>query len=88
MKKILKKGKGIKGKGRVWMNRELLHPREDASRLAMIQMLIPLGLEAVEEELQAEVMRIAGVDIPETCPSIRDGAAMEVRCISGTKRCR
>ncbi len=32
---------------------------ESESRLAMIQMQIPLGLEAIEEELQAEVMQIA-----------------------------
>src|SRR5436305_12867725 len=30
------------------------------NRLAMIQMLIPLGLEAVERELQAEVRELAG----------------------------
>ena len=30
------------------------------SRLSMIQMLIPLGLQAVEEELQAEVRKLAG----------------------------
>lgn len=30
------------------------------SRLSMIQMLIPLGLRAVEEELQAEVRKLAG----------------------------
>jgi putative transposase len=64
MKKILKKGKRIKGKegnGRVWLNREVLDREwESESRLAMIQMLIPLGLEAVKEELQSEVMRIAG----------------------------
>ena len=30
------------------------------SRLTMIQMLIPLGLQAVEEELQAEVRKLAG----------------------------
>jgi transposase-like protein len=32
------------------------------SRLSMIQMLIPLGLQAVEEELQAEVRALAGGD--------------------------
>jgi len=61
MKKILKKGGGIKGKSRVWLNREVLNREwESESRAALIQMLIPLGLEAVEEELQAEVARIAG----------------------------
>jgi putative transposase len=32
------------------------------SRLSMIQMLIPLGLQAVEQELQAEVRALAGGD--------------------------
>lgn len=32
------------------------------SRLSMIQMLIPLGLKAVEEELQAEVRKLVGGD--------------------------
>ena len=61
MKKIIKKGKRIKGKGRIRLNRELLDQGwESEGRLAMIQMLIPLGLAAVEEELQSEVVRIAG----------------------------
>ena len=61
MKKILKKGGRIKGKGRVWLNRKVLDREWDGEgRLAMIQMLIPLGLEAVDEELQSEVIRIAG----------------------------
>ncbi len=34
-------------------------PRRE-SRLAMIQMLIPLGLSAVEAELQAEVRELSG----------------------------
>ena len=35
---------------------------EFESRLSMIQMLIPLGLRAVEEELQAEVRTLIGGD--------------------------
>lgn len=61
MKKILKKGRRSKAKDRVHINCELLEREwQDEGRLAMIQMLIPLGLSAVEEELQSEVMRIAG----------------------------
>jgi hypothetical protein len=33
---------------------------ESERRLAMIQMQIPLGLEAIEKELQADVMGITG----------------------------
>ena len=40
---------------------EMAHPGSGSeSRLSMIQMLIPLGLQAVEEELQAEVRRHIG----------------------------
>jgi transposase-like protein len=61
MKKIIKKGKVSKGKEQVRMGKELLSQDwEGESRWAMIQMLIPLGLQAVEEELKAEVERIAG----------------------------
>lgn len=61
MKKIIKKGLRSKAKDHVDLNRELAGQEWDGeSRLAMIQMLIPLGLQAVEEELQFEVIRIAG----------------------------
>jgi len=61
MRKIIKKGLRSKAKDGVGLNRELAAREwEGESRLAMIQMLIPLGLQAVEEELQSEVMWIAG----------------------------
>ncbi len=60
MKRILKKGGRIKGKGRGAEPGGFGAEWESESRLAMIQMLISLGLGAVEEELQAEVMRVAG----------------------------
>ena len=41
------------------------------SRLAMIPMLIPLGLEAVSEELQTEVMRIAGCRYSRDLPQFK-----------------
>ena len=42
---------------------EMAHPSFGSeSRLSMIQMLIPLGLRAVEEELQAEVRALIGGD--------------------------
>ena len=59
MKKIIKKGLRSKTKDRVRSSRELLGLNlEGESRITMIQMLIPLGLRAVEKELQSEVMRI------------------------------
>lgn len=60
MKKIIKKVERIKGKGRIPSHELMDREWVSESRLAMIQMLIPLGLAAVEEELQSEVMRIAG----------------------------
>lgn len=61
MKKIIKKGRVIKGKEQVRIGKEFLDQVwEGKSRWAMIQMLIPLGLQAVEEELQAEVERVVG----------------------------
>lgn len=61
MKRIIKKGTRSKAKDRVESFRELVdRDWEGESRLSMIQMLIPLGLRAVEEELQAEVTGIAG----------------------------
>lgn len=61
MKKIIKKGKVSKGKDQVRLVKEFLSQEcEGESRWAMIQMLIPLGLMAVEEELQAEVERVVG----------------------------
>lgn len=72
MKKVLKQGKRIKGKDRVRLNREFVGvDLEGVSRLAMIQMLIPLGLQAVDEELQAEVMRIAGERYSRTHPQFK-----------------
>lgn len=51
--KVVENGKRINHKGITSMD-------PAASRIAMIQMLIPLGLEAVKETLLAEVERLAG----------------------------
>jgi transposase-like protein len=60
MKKLTKKGNGRKI-GRYELERmaaEVDFARE--ARIAMIQQLIPLGLMAVEEELQGEILELAG----------------------------
>jgi putative transposase len=60
-RRLIKVGKGSKSKDRVAMFKDLVGRdwgRE--SRLSMIQMLIPLGLRAVEEELQVEVTELVG----------------------------
>ncbi len=60
MKKVLKKGKRSNKKERLVAYEQILNQGQEASRIELIQMLIPLGLQAIEEEIQAEVIRIAG----------------------------
>ncbi len=60
MKKVLKKGKRSNRKERLVAYEEFLNREPGASRIELIQMLIPLGLQAVEAELQSEVIQIAG----------------------------
>jgi len=60
MRKVLKKGKRRNKKERLAAYEEILNQGQEASRIELIQMVIPLGLLAIEEELQSEVMRIAG----------------------------
>ncbi len=63
MKKILKKGKRGNRKARLAVYEEMKSQNDNSTRIELIQMLIPLGLQAIEEELQSEVMRIAGVPL-------------------------
>ncbi len=60
MQKVLKKGKRSNRKERLLAYEEFLNRERGASRIELIQMLIPLGLAAVEAELQSEVIQIAG----------------------------
>lgn len=60
-RRLIKVGKGSKSKERAEMFKQLVERDWDReNRLSMIQMLIPLGLKAVEHELQAEVTEVAG----------------------------
>lgn len=60
-RRLIKVGRGSKSKDRVAMFKTLVDRDWDReSRLSMIQMLIPLGLQAVEHELQAEVTELVG----------------------------
>lgn len=58
-KRILKRGKKINAKAQQAID-ELERDMKFESRMAMIQALIPLGLKAVEDELQSEVRGLAG----------------------------
>ena len=59
MKRVIKKGKRINTKAQQAIT-ELERDMKRESRLSMIQALIPLGMKAVEEELQLEIRELAG----------------------------
>lgn len=59
MRKILKKGRKINKKV-ITAIEEVERDMEMEGRMAMIQALIPLGLQAVKFELQEELRRLAG----------------------------
>jgi hypothetical protein len=60
MKKVLKKGKRGHRKERLVVYEEMKRLNENSTRIELIQMLIPVGLQAIEEELQSEVNKLAG----------------------------
>ena len=61
MRKILKKGKRGNRKERLVAYEAMKSLDDSSTRIELIQMLIPVGLQAIEEELQSEVMKMAGV---------------------------
>jgi len=71
MKKILKKGKRGNRKARLVVYEEMKSLNDSSTRIELIQMLIPVGLQAIEEELQLEVMRIAGARYTRTDPDLK-----------------
>ena len=71
MKKILKKGKRGNRKERLVAYEEMLNLDDGSTRIELIQMLIPLGLQAIEEELQSEVTKIAGSRYTRTHPDFK-----------------
>ena len=71
MKKILKKGKRGNRKARLVVYEEMKSLNDSSTRIELIQMLIPVGLQAIEEELQLEVMRIAGARYTRTEPDLK-----------------
>ena len=71
MKKILKKGKRGNRKARLVAYEEMKSLNNSSTRIELIQMLIPVGLQAIEEELQSEVTKIAGVRYTRTHPGFK-----------------
>ena len=55
MKKVMKKGKRGNRKERLVVYEEMKSLNENSTRIELIQMLIPVGLQAIDEELQSEV---------------------------------
>ena len=55
MKKVLKKGKRNNRKERLVVYEEMRSLNENSTRIELIQMLISVGLQAIDEELQSEV---------------------------------
>ena len=58
MKKVLKKGKRGNRKERLVTYEKMSSLNENSTRIELIQMLIPVGLQTIEEELQSEVSRL------------------------------
>ncbi len=71
MKKVLKEGKRGNRKERLVAYEEMKSLSDSSTRIELIQMLIPVGLQAIEEELQSEVMRIAGARYTRTDPDLK-----------------
>lgn len=71
MKKILKKGKRGNKKERLLAYEEIRDQDQRSSRIELIQMLIPLGLQAIADELQSEVVKIAGARYSRTHPDFK-----------------
>jgi transposase-like protein len=71
MKKVLKKGKRGNKKERLVAYEEMKSLNESSTRIELIQMLIPVGLQAIEEELQSEVSKLAGARYTRTHPDLK-----------------
>ncbi len=71
MREVLKKDIRGNKKERLAAYEEMLNQGNTSSRIELIQMLIPLGLQAIEEELQLEVSKIAGTRYTRTHPDFK-----------------
>jgi len=71
MRKVLKKRKIGNKKERLAACEEMLRQGNTSSRIELIQMLIPLGRQAIEGEFQSEVNKIAGTRYTRTHPECK-----------------
>ena len=60
MKKVLKKDKRGNKKERLVTYEKMSSLNENSTRIELIQMLIPVGLQTIEEGFQSEVSKLAG----------------------------
>ena len=66
MKKVLKKGKRGNRKERLVAYEKMSSLNENSTCIELIQMLIPVGFQAIEKELQSEVSKQAGAGYTRT----------------------
>ena len=71
MKKVLKKGKRGNKKERLVTYEKMSSLNENSTRIELIQMLIPVGFQAIEKELQSEVSKQAGAGYTRTHPDLK-----------------
>jgi hypothetical protein len=71
MKKVLKKDKRGNKKERLVTYEKMSSLNENSTRIELFQMLIPVGLQAIEKELQSEVSKLAGVGYTRTHPDLK-----------------
>ena len=71
MKKVLKKGKRGNRKERLVTYEKMSSLNENSTRIELIQMLIPVGFQAIEKELQSEVSKQAGAGYTRTHPDLK-----------------
>jgi hypothetical protein len=59
MKKVLKKGKRGNRKERLVAYEKMSSLNENSTCIELIQMLIPVGIQAIEKELKSEVRQVS-----------------------------
>ena len=71
MKKVMKKGKRGHRKERLVAYEEMKSLNDSSTRIELIQMLIPVGLQAIENGLQSEVSKLAVASYTRTHPDLK-----------------
>jgi hypothetical protein len=81
MKKVLKKGKRGNRKEKLVAYEKMSSLNEDSPCIELIQMLMPVGLQAIKKEIQSEVSKLAGTRYTRTHNDLkRWGSAKRDQC--------